>query len=101
MADKLKCMLCCASLPKVEDMAPSADDVNQSAVKNSSVEESIEALKKLLSEKSGLEDVAAAKIKLITAELDRTETEAEPFDPVHRLKSGFDRFKSLKYEYVQ
>ncbi|CAM8885789.1 unnamed protein product [Rhodiola kirilowii] len=68
------------------------------ALKNSAVEESIEALKKLLSEKSGLEEVAAAKIKQITAELGRTESEVEPFEPVHRLKSGFDRFKSYKYE---
>ncbi|CAM8940001.1 unnamed protein product [Rhodiola kirilowii] len=79
-------------------MATSADDVNQAAVKNSSVDESIGALKKLLSGKSGLEEVAAAKIKQLTAELGRTETDAEPFDPVHRLKSGFERFKLNKYE---
>lgn len=68
-------------------------------VKSESIDESIEALKKLLSEKSGLEDVAAAKIKQITAELGRTESDGEPpFEPVRRLKSGFERFKTQKYE---
>uniref|UniRef100_A0A7N0T657 Carbonic anhydrase n=1 Tax=Kalanchoe fedtschenkoi TaxID=63787 RepID=A0A7N0T657_KALFE len=62
------------------------------------VEQSIEALKKLLSEKSGLEEAAAAKINQITAELGQTENAVEPFDPVQRLKSGFARFKSLKYD---
>lgn len=50
------------------------------------------------SEKCGLETVAAAKIKQITAELEKTGS--EPFDAVERIKTGFGRFKTEKYEYV-
>ncbi|CAI9092918.1 OLC1v1028286C1 [Oldenlandia corymbosa var. corymbosa] len=57
-------------------------------------EEAIEGLKKLLSEKDQLGDVAAAKIKQLTAEL-----EAKPdFDPVDRIKTGFAHFKKENYE---
>ena len=50
------------------------------------------------SDKCDLETVAAAKIKEITAELEKIGSES--FDPVERIKSGFIRFKTEKYEYV-
>ncbi|KAH9627204.1 hypothetical protein KSS87_020750 [Heliosperma pusillum] len=64
-------------------------------------EEAIAGLSKLLSEKGELEDVAAAKIKQVTAELQATTQNggSKPeFDPVERIKSGFTRFKTEKYE---
>lgn len=59
-------------------------------------DDAIEGLKKLLSEKSDLESVAAAKIKQLTAELEATDT--NEFNPVERIQSGFARFKKEKYE---
>lgn len=86
-----KCMvLCCgrSQLPK-EKMG-------------SKYEEAIAGLTKLLSEKGGLDDIAAAKIKQITAELQGQKAEngvaKVEFDPVERLKSGFLRFKTEKYQ---
>ncbi|XP_021742596.1 carbonic anhydrase 2-like isoform X1 [Chenopodium quinoa] len=89
-----KCMvLCCGKqLPK-EKMG-------------SKYEEAIAGLTKLLSEKAGLDDVAAAKIKQLTAELQGQKAEngvakadsTEVFDPVERLKTGFRHFKTEKYE---
>lgn len=61
-----------------------------------SCEDAIAELQKLLSEKCGLETVAAAKIKQITAELEKTGSET--FDAVERIKTGFARFKTEKYE---
>ncbi|XP_074309880.1 carbonic anhydrase 2-like isoform X2 [Silene latifolia] len=65
-------------------------------------EEAIAGLSKLLSEKAGLEDTAAAKIKQLTEELQGKATEnggPQPeFDPVERIKSGFNRFKTEKYD---
>ncbi|CAO2829255.1 unnamed protein product [Amaranthus hypochondriacus] len=73
-------------------------------------EEAIADLSKLLSEKGGLDEVAAAKIKQITKELQGDQVAAtangsgngnakdDAFDPIHRLNSGFQRFKSQKYE---
>ncbi|KAJ8451637.1 hypothetical protein Cgig2_018271 [Carnegiea gigantea] len=58
-------------------------------------EEAIAGLNKLLSEKGGLDDVAAEKINQVTAELQATKT---GFDPVERIKSGFLRFKTEKYD---
>ena len=54
------------------------------------------------SEKGGLDDAAAAKIKQITAELQITENggSKDAFDPVQRIKAGFARFKTEKYLYV-
>ncbi|KAJ9708934.1 hypothetical protein PVL29_000766 [Vitis rotundifolia] len=86
MSGKLrKCvMLCCGGKPPSKDMA------------TDSCEDAIAELQKLLSEKCGLETLAAAKIKQITAELEKTGS--EPFDAVERIKSGFARFKTEKYE---
>lgn len=70
----------------------------------SKYEEAIAGLTKLLSEKDGLNDAAAAKIKQITAELQGKPTEngvakdVSVSDPVQRLTSGFLRFKTEKYE---
>ncbi|KAM7484234.1 hypothetical protein LguiA_000243 [Lonicera macranthoides] len=61
-----------------------------------SYEDAIEGLKKLLSEKGGLEAVAAAKIKQLTSELEATA--AKPFNPVERIQTGFARFKKEKFE---
>lgn len=68
-------------------------------------DEAIAGLSKLLSEKGGLDEEAAAKIKLLTAELKATATATENgngcskagFDPVERIKAGFIRFKTEKY----
>lgn len=73
---------------------------------NKVYEEAIAGLTKLLSEKEGLDDVAAAKIKKITAELQGQTTQNGvakgkadlKFDPHERIKSGFIRFKTEKYE---
>ncbi|CAO2828825.1 unnamed protein product [Amaranthus hypochondriacus] len=68
---------------------------------NNSLEEAIAGLSKLLRENEGLEKLAAAKIKDITTEL---QVEAgqpkskDVFDPVQRIKSGFLRFKTDKYQ---
>ena len=57
-------------------------------------------------ENEGLEKLAAAKIKEITTELQgQADTigqakSKDVFDPVQRVKSGFLRFKTDKYEYV-
>lgn len=59
-------------------------------------DQAVEELTKLLSEKAGLEDVAAAKIKQLTAELQAAKS--ADFDPIQRLKTGFLHFKSEKYE---
>nr|XP_048322858.1 carbonic anhydrase 2-like isoform X2 [Ziziphus jujuba var. spinosa] len=61
-----------------------------------SYEEAIAGLAKLLSEKEHLEEVAAAKIKQITAELESAGS--KHFDPVDRIKTGFNHFKTQKYE---
>lgn len=61
-----------------------------------SYEEAIAGLSKLLSEKSDLEGVAAAKIKQITAELEAAG--CNNFDPVEKIKTGFLHFKTEKYE---
>lgn len=48
------------------------------------------------SEKADLEGVAAAKIKQLTAELEKAGS--NQFDPVEKLKSGFVHFKTEKFE---
>lgn len=50
------------------------------------------------SDKADLGDVAAAKIKQITAELEKSGS--NQFDPVDRIKTGFIHFKKEKFEYV-
>ncbi|KAL4569624.1 hypothetical protein LXL04_025266 [Taraxacum kok-saghyz] len=57
-----------------------------------SCDDAIEELKKLLSEKSELETVAAAKIKQLTADLEKA------VNPVEKMKTGFAYFKTEKYE---
>lgn len=49
-------------------------------------------------EKSELGDIAAAKIKQITAELEAAGS--NQFDPVERIRTGFVHFKKEKLEYV-
>ncbi|KAG8366124.1 hypothetical protein BUALT_Bualt17G0043200 [Buddleja alternifolia] len=60
-------------------------------------EEAIAGLGKLLSEKGELEAAAAAKVRQLTAELAGA-TEKAVFDPVERIRTGFDHFKKEKYE---
>ncbi|KAH7511085.1 hypothetical protein FEM48_ZijujUnG0053800 [Ziziphus jujuba var. spinosa] len=50
----------------------------------------------IITEKEHLEEVAAAKIKQITAELESAGS--KHFDPVERIKTGFNHFKTQKYE---
>ncbi|GKC15530.1 carbonic anhydrase 2-like protein isoform X1, partial [Tanacetum coccineum] len=71
----------------VEDMA---------ATNGYTVDDAIDGLKKLLSENNDLQAVAAAKIKLLTAELKGADSDA--FNPVERIRDGFARFKKEKYE---
>ncbi|XAR48064.1 Carbonate dehydratase [Bertholletia excelsa] len=63
---------------------------------NAAYEEAIAGLQKLLSEKGDLEVYAAAKIKQLTAELEAAAN--KPFNPVERMKTGFDHFKKEKFE---
>ncbi|KAL2547002.1 Beta carbonic anhydrase 4 [Forsythia ovata] len=80
-----KCMiLCCKDSHVKEEMA------------NETYEEAIAGLKKLLSEKGGLEVAAAAKIRQLTAELEGGAEKG--FDPVERIRTGFEIFKKEKYE---
>ncbi|KAK4485772.1 hypothetical protein RD792_008418 [Penstemon davidsonii] len=60
-------------------------------------EEAIAGLEKLLSEKGELEATAAEKVKQLTAELAAASEEKE-FDPVERIRTGFNNFKKEKYE---
>ncbi|KAI8527119.1 hypothetical protein RHMOL_Rhmol12G0051300 [Rhododendron molle] len=108
MSGKLKkCMMLCCSgqvtvrlltvpldpefqfLAQKEDMGTNGSNVN-------SYEEAIAGLKKLLSEKHGLEGVAATKIQQLTAELEGTAAKA--FNPAERVKTGFAHFKKEKFE---
>ncbi|KAL2347317.1 hypothetical protein Fmac_001317 [Flemingia macrophylla] len=81
-----KCMmLCCTSkIVSKEEMA------------GESYEEAIASLSKLVSEKADLGDVAAAKIKELTAELDAAGS--KPYNPEERIKTGFVHFKTEKFE---
>ncbi|PON98950.1 Carbonic anhydrase [Trema orientale] len=63
---------------------------------NDSYENAIAGLTKLLSEKGHLGDVAAAKIRQITSDLEAAGS--DQFDPLERIKSGFLHFKTEKYE---
>ncbi|XP_068643199.1 carbonic anhydrase 2-like isoform X1 [Aristolochia californica] len=60
-------------------------------------EQAIEALKNLLSEKEGLETVAAQKIEQITSDLKMQAADTKPFNPIERVKVGFEGFKREKY----
>ncbi|PIN05592.1 putative carbonic anhydrase involved in protection against oxidative damage [Handroanthus impetiginosus] len=60
-------------------------------------EEAIAGLRKLLSEKSELEAAAVAKVRQLTAELAGA-TEKPAFDPIERIRSGFEHFKKENYE---
>jgi len=57
-----------------------------------SYDAAVSGLKNLLSEKSNLEAAAVAKIQQITAEL------GGGFDAIGRLKTGFTKFKTEKYD---
>ncbi|KAF3943066.1 hypothetical protein CMV_030341 [Castanea mollissima] len=74
-----------SQIKKEEDMATTE-----------SYEEAIAGLTKLLSDKADLGAVAAAKIKQITAELEKSGS--NQFDPVDRIKTGFIHFKKEKFE---
>lgn len=63
---------------------------------NETYDDAIAGLTKLISEKGHLEEVAAAKIKQITSELECLRSDR--FDPDQRLKTGFAHFKAEKYE---
>ena len=52
------------------------------------------------SDKEGLDDIAAAKIEKLTAELQEQEQEQDhECDPVERIKDGFIHFKIHHFEY--
>uniref|UniRef100_A0A1J3F311 Carbonic anhydrase n=1 Tax=Noccaea caerulescens TaxID=107243 RepID=A0A1J3F311_NOCCA len=80
-----KCfMFCCAKTsPEGDEMA------------TESYEAAIKGLKDLLSKKADLGNVAAEKIKALTAELQ--ELDSSNSDAVERIKSGFTQFKTEKY----
>ncbi|KAG6405671.1 hypothetical protein SASPL_133263 [Salvia splendens] len=64
-------------------------------------EEAIVALQKLLSEKSELKAVAAAKVRQLTAELVGARQNVavkSVSDPVEMIRAGFDHFKKEKYQ---
>ncbi|XP_057952099.1 carbonic anhydrase 2-like isoform X2 [Malania oleifera] len=61
-----------------------------------SCEEAIEGLKRLLSEKESLEDVATEKIKKLIIELQRTDPSCDPV--VQRIIKGFLHFKTHKFD---
>ncbi|KAK9188914.1 hypothetical protein WN944_020319 [Citrus x changshan-huyou] len=63
---------------------------------NDAYEDAIAGLTKLLSEKSDLEGIAAAKIKQITADLEAAGS--RDIDPAERMKTGFIQFRTEKYE---
>ncbi|XP_042011278.1 carbonic anhydrase 2-like isoform X1 [Salvia splendens] len=91
MAAKLKkcMMLCCTSKPVKEEMT------------KETCEEAIVALQKLLSEKSELKAVAAAKVRQLTAELVGARQNVavkSVSDPVEMIRAGFDHFKKEKYQ---
>ncbi|KAL6192823.1 hypothetical protein ACLB2K_033909 [Fragaria x ananassa] len=60
-------------------------------------EEAIAQLSKLLSEKPDLKGMAGAKIKQITAELEKA-AGSKQLDPVERIQTGFVHFKTEKFE---
>lgn len=60
-----------------------------------SCEEAIEKLKRLLSEKEDLDDVATTKIEKLTAELEETDPAC---DTVERIRRGFMNFKINKFD---
>ncbi|KAK4710537.1 hypothetical protein R3W88_005050 [Solanum pinnatisectum] len=62
---------------------------------NKSYEEAIVSLQNFISEKGELGPVVAERIDEITAEL---QTSSKPFDPVHRIKCGFNYFKTEIYD---
>ncbi|KAL5725144.1 carbonic anhydrase [Ranunculus cassubicifolius] len=66
--------------------------IQKEAMTTDSYEAAVAGLKNLLSEKGNLEAAAVAKIQQITAEL------ATAVDAVGRLKTGFTKFKTEKYE---
>ncbi|XP_010551572.1 PREDICTED: beta carbonic anhydrase 4-like [Tarenaya hassleriana] len=61
-----------------------------------SYEDAIAGLNQLLRKKSGVGDVAAAKIKQLTSELE--EMGSSKSDAVERIKSGFIHFKTHNYQ---
>nr|ABC41657.1 carbonic anhydrase 2 [Flaveria pringlei] len=81
--------LCCAKKPSVaEDMEANGKPVH--------IDDVIDRLTKLLSEKNDLQVFAAEKIKQLTAELEVAD--AGEFNAVERIRNGFARFKKEKYD---
>ncbi|CAA0833106.1 Beta carbonic anhydrase 4 [Striga hermonthica] len=88
MAGKFKkCMaLCCTRALVTEEIG------------KDTCEEAIAGLNKLLSEKTELKPVAAAKLRQLTAELTAPRGIPVSTDPVERIRTGFAHFKKEKYE---
>ncbi|GER51528.1 carbonic anhydrase [Striga asiatica] len=88
MAGKFKkCMaLCCTRALVTEEIG------------KDTCEEAIAGLNKLLSEKTELKPVAAAKLRQLTAELAGPRGIPLTTDPVERIRTGFAHFKKEKYE---
>ncbi|WP_411024813.1 hypothetical protein, partial [Salmonella sp. s57610] len=63
-----------------------------------SYEEAIAGLKKVLSDKGELGPVAASKIEQITAELQTTDSKPVADSHSERIKTGFIKFKTEKFE---
>ncbi|CAG7901910.1 unnamed protein product [Brassica rapa] len=61
-----------------------------------SYEDALRKLGELLTKKSDLGNIAAAKIKQLTSELE--ELDSSKIDSVERIKSGFNHFKTHNYE---
>ncbi|KAG2320924.1 hypothetical protein Bca52824_014137 [Brassica carinata] len=61
-----------------------------------SYEDALKKLGELLTKKSDLGNVAAAKIKQLTSELEQLDS--SKIDSVERIKSGFNHFKTHNYE---
>nr|GMD17040.1 carbonic anhydrase 2-like isoform X1 [Ipomoea batatas] len=83
-----KCLLICCSRKSSTVTTKMADET---------YEEAIAGLKKLLSDKTELEGVAAAKIKQLTAELE-AEAAGKTADAVQTIRTGFAHFKGEKFE---
>nr|QEX51279.1 beta carbonic anhydrase 2 [Bienertia sinuspersici] len=104
---KSMAMICCAKqLPDNPGPAQRKERSQSQKEKmvSSKSDDAIAGLTKLLSEKGGLDDVAAAKIKRLTDELDSANSKptyiggTSDIDPDYRIRSGFLRFKTEKYE---
>ncbi|XP_019163823.1 PREDICTED: carbonic anhydrase 2-like isoform X1 [Ipomoea nil] len=83
-----KCLLICCSRKSSTVTTKMADETYEGA---------IAGLKNLLSEKTELEGVAAAKIKQLTAELEAVAA-GKTADAIETIRTGFAHFKGEKFE---